>query len=767
MKKYSIIKKIGAGGMGEIYLARDNALNRDVAIKKLIIDSEKHINDQELGEIKHRFRQEAQAAARLNHPNIITIYHVGKSKTGDYIAMELLSGRSLEEWLKIGRKFTISETVKIGLQICEALHYAHNKGVVHRDIKPDNIFLIDDLKVKISDFGVAHIETDVLMKTRAGQFLGTPMYGSPEQWQDTTSVDGRADIYSLGVVLYRLLTGVHPFPASNINDLIYAIIHNSPASIRELSPNASVELEYSVMKAIRKNPDKRPQTGREFAELLKTTAESGKDLKNGMNRFGRKTTETAVDSTMDPALSALAEEHTILLNGLDFKNLNWINAILESWVVKEIGKGKIDQILDRILGVPIYTDPFSGVLLIDNNLMLLIWKGIILQALNLKTGKVGEKVFLTFSGPERHFKIYMPDNKSIADVPLVLSTILGKHIIVHNDVDSTIIDFSGLIQKLIKEKFTGIVRFRYSPGVLYFGFYSGSRLFILQSKHLNMDLSNTIVTNLTRAVQSNLFKVDVLETRLVPLRGSIRRLFSDATFSITHHPDKGILHSDMIDKKQKDYHPNSRQMLSRGIELNIASGKFMDIQLGGHLIPAEEFICQDFPYRFTNWFLFELFVHLLSSGNRDTMKYICTWIPEIDTVKLYTTLKSEDGQEQYFDIVTMDKTGKILHLIYLGAAGEKPQIKKFLDIVTFVKKQYIKSGGIGGVFYVSPEKFSNEALSYFHEMTAEKKKQFGLGYIDPFTGFKGFIRVGKNRGFHFNLVTELSRNDFKLIAPVL
>lgn len=764
MKKYSIIKKIGEGGMGKVYLAHDNQLKRDVAIKKLIIDPDQDIDDQQKKEIISRFRQEAQAAARLNHPNIITIYQVGRSKTGDFIVMELLHGKPLSEWIKSGHAFSIEEVINIGTQICNALDYAHQSGVVHRDIKPDNIFLSENLSVKISDFGVARIETGVLIKTRAGVFLGTPAYSAPEQWQSNGKVDGRTDIYSLGVLLYRLLTGSLPHSAANINDLIFAILHNPAVSLRRHHPAVPENVEQAIMTAIEKLPEKRHQKGRDFASALVLP---DPEKEKSENQAAEPTEGLAAPISQGPDMALLTEPHTLIEKTLNFSGSDWIPALFSHWDKKDLGGDRLNHVLDRLLDIPIYTDPFSGALLMDDSFMLLIWKGIILQAVNLNTRETGEKAFQAVTNNGKRFSLYKPGDEKSTDIPLVLSTLINQERILHKDVDSSIIDIAGLIRKLISEKFTGTTRFRYPKGDIYIGFCAGSRLFILQSRELDLELSSTVISDLTQIVQVMPFKLDVYETFLNPMRESIRRLFPNVNIEVKILPGSELTHMEMVKSKEKDYHPQSIEKLKDSVRVEIQPGEYREVRLGGKDISGDQLLYTDFNYRFLEWLFFDFFVSLISSGNKETMKYVTTWIPEIRKIRLNTYLEDDSGQNHLFDMVTMDKDNKILHLVHRGIDGETESLARFLDTVKSVKTRLIKTGDIGGVFYVSPENFSDASMSLFHEQTAGKKKQFGLGYIDSLTGFKGFVRIGKNRGFHLNLVTETSTGGFRLIGPVL
>jgi serine/threonine protein kinase len=234
--RYVIESVLGKGAMGVVYLARDPVIGRRVALKTLTIPSDV----EEAEEFRKRFLREAQAAGMLNNPGIVTVHDAGVDDgTGlSFIAMEYIVGRSMREFLRSGHGFAYSEVSRIGAALAGALDYAHSKGVVHRDIKPANILFTTQGMVKITDFGVARLESSNL--TATGQFIGTPNYMSPEQVAGGI-VDGRSDLFSLGVVLFELLTGQRPFPGQSLTEVAYKIVHEPariPSQVRPGLPSA-------------------------------------------------------------------------------------------------------------------------------------------------------------------------------------------------------------------------------------------------------------------------------------------------------------------------------------------------------------------------------------------------------------------------------------------------------------------------------------------------------------------------------------------------
>ncbi|MBI4691292.1 MAG: CHASE2 domain-containing protein [Nitrospirae bacterium] len=255
--RYEIQKELGRGAMGTVFLGKDPKINRLVAIKTMRFDE---IEQDQLDETKKRFFREAEAAGTLSHPNIVTIYDAGEEHDVAYVAMELLDGQDLSAFATKENKLPIKETLRIISSVAGGLDYAHSKGIVHRDIKPANIMLLKNGEVKIADFGIARVIAT--SKTQTGVVLGTPSYMSPEQVLGK-KVDGRSDLFSLGVVFYELLSIEKPFGGDSIATLMYNIANKPPMLITKLSADIPECCAYIVHKLLAKNIEKRYQQGKE------------------------------------------------------------------------------------------------------------------------------------------------------------------------------------------------------------------------------------------------------------------------------------------------------------------------------------------------------------------------------------------------------------------------------------------------------------------------------------------------------------------------
>jgi eukaryotic-like serine/threonine-protein kinase len=262
--RYEVLKELGKGAMGVVYLGKDPKINREVAIKTLRFEDE--FEPEDMKAMKERFFREAESAGRLVHPNIVTIYDAGDDGDISYIAMELLSGTDLKEFVTKPKLLPANEVMEIIAKVADALDYAHSEGVVHRDIKPANIMRLADGKIKVADFGIARITSQ--SKTATGTVMGTPSYMAPEQLAGKR-VDGRADLFSLGVTLYELLTGEKPFTGESVATLMFRIANEPHPAIMELRADLPPAIAAVIDRALQKNPDTRYTRGSDFARDLR------------------------------------------------------------------------------------------------------------------------------------------------------------------------------------------------------------------------------------------------------------------------------------------------------------------------------------------------------------------------------------------------------------------------------------------------------------------------------------------------------------------
>ncbi len=272
--RYQIESELGKGAMGVVYKATDPNIGRAVALKTLRLD----VHGIEQEEMLRRFKNEARSAGVLNHPSIVTIYDAGEDQGLFYIAMEFIEGRTLGELIQEHRVLPVEQVISITRNICAGLDYAHNKGIVHRDIKPANIMITPEGAAKIMDFGIAKVSGSL---TSTGQVLGTPNYMSPEQVKGR-QLDGRSDLFSVGVMLYEMLTGEKPFMGQGVTTIIYKIVNENPIPPRDLDITIHPGLSAVVTRTLAKDPYERYQTGAELMSDLENYKAYGSDANSTM-----------------------------------------------------------------------------------------------------------------------------------------------------------------------------------------------------------------------------------------------------------------------------------------------------------------------------------------------------------------------------------------------------------------------------------------------------------------------------------------------------
>ena len=265
--RYEILDELGHGAMGSVFRARDPAIDRVVAVKTILAAALKGDQDEEA---RQRFYREARAAGALAHPGIVPIFDVGEFDGVPFMVMEFVDGMTLAQVMRRGERMSLDRACEISQRIAEALGYAHRNGVIHRDIKPANILMTSrqtygEERPKITDFGVAKLSSGQLTVT--GQFLGTPAFMPPEQFTGE-AIDGRADLFSLGVILYWLATGEQPFPGETLSAVSYKIVHTEPLPPAKLNPAIPPALESVILKSLAKSPSSRYQSGDELAQAL-------------------------------------------------------------------------------------------------------------------------------------------------------------------------------------------------------------------------------------------------------------------------------------------------------------------------------------------------------------------------------------------------------------------------------------------------------------------------------------------------------------------
>jgi serine/threonine-protein kinase len=346
--RYEVESPLGAGGMAEVWRGHDRVLNRTVAIKTLLPQFARDTS------FVSRFRREAQAAARLNHHGIVSVYDSGTDGDTPYIVMQYIEGRTLADFLGSGKTLPPMQAAKIAQEIAEALGAAHAQGVIHRDIKPANVMITREGKVLVMDFGIARLISGPETAPQTSAVLGTASYLSPEQAQGQP-VDARSDIYALGVVLYEMLTGRPPFTGDSPMAIAYKQVNATPPTPSAANQDVPAELDAVAMRALSKNPANRYQTGQEFADDLERARTGGQVMATPLLPAGGEATQVISRPQPTSVLPPQGEEPGRSRNA-------WVGALLAIVIMALLAAG-------AYLAVTMLTDDGQGELVAVPNLV--------------------------------------------------------------------------------------------------------------------------------------------------------------------------------------------------------------------------------------------------------------------------------------------------------------------------------------------------------------------------------------------------------------
>ncbi|HET9209114.1 MAG TPA: serine/threonine-protein kinase, partial [Thermoanaerobaculia bacterium] len=437
---YQVEARIGEGAMGIVYRALEPSLERRVAIKSLHARMLAGEEPETAREHRLRFLQEARAAAALSHPGAATIYRIGEEEGTPYIAMEWLEGKTLERLIQEEGKLPPERAVRLLVDLLGTLDAAHRNGVVHRDIKPANLVLLPDGRLKVTDFGIARLKGSDLVKTQAGFVLATPRFAAPEQLRGE-DVDGRADLFAAGILLFHLLTGRFPFAGTDFLQVASAVFRDAPTPLRSVDPTLSPALAAVIERALAKDREARYATAAEMAAAL----------------------EAALHPTVAVPASRPAEEPAASLRDLPAETFRAAVAAFRSWPARDLGAQASRPLLDRLLDRPLHAAPFAGAALLGDAWLLLA-DGLVLGAVDGSTGEVGDGVLEAL--PEKVPAMLYPAPEGLgAGCVRGLASLLHPPRLRHEGLDSSFVNLAALAGKLLEERFDGALRLRRSDAL--------------------------------------------------------------------------------------------------------------------------------------------------------------------------------------------------------------------------------------------------------------------------------------------------------------
>ncbi|MEO1270563.1 MAG: serine/threonine-protein kinase, partial [Myxococcota bacterium] len=705
-----------------------------VAIKVLRPDTLSVMDTQERETLQNRFLQEAQAAAALTHPGVTTIYRVGMTQGTAFIAMEWLEGEDLEVILEREGKLPADRVARLGVELMEALHAAHEVGVVHRDIKPSNLIVLTNHHLKIADFGIARIAGSELVKTKVGAVVGTPMFASPEQFLGA-EVDGRSDIFSAGVVLYNALAGSPPFKGNTIASIGVNIVHSPTPPLLGIVPNAPEGLAAIIERALSKHADERFPSALAMAEALRPFATP---LTASQVGGSGELSQIAGSSTGE--MGETYEPLTITTEGGGGGWTTVMKAVLAQWPVRSLGRISTSRLLAKLHERPLDAPPFAGAVVCDGRRLLWAYNGLIIAALDLQTGGHGDQVLGEL--PEQsQVELYKVPEGSTSRMILGLAALLHPEKLRHQGLDAAFVNMPAMIDKLASEGWSGTLRLTRDDG------RQGYLIFCRERTTLQAfvgDWSDIPIHDerwqawIGPAASRTSLSVDLLEWTIHPTLPSRRhdlkstRLDLDAQrLPVLHLPD----------------------------EIPLAS---TDDRLPPSLARAG-MLKTDPTRALLAWMNQDLKNQL---DKASSWKYLAGWLDDIDHALLYHDLPRPDSREtDPFDLVTLRSDGFVLHLAQQITHGTVEALEQFVERVVAAKRARIAMGHIGGAILVAPS-FDDVALDHYRDLI-QRKPQGGwfAGLQEAFTGYEGFVRMGSRRGFHLLLVETDGRGSFRAVSP--
>lgn len=773
-QNYNIEKELGRGGMGVVYLAQDRRLERPVAIKVLQLNQQGS-NDMSQ-EMIERFQREAKVVARMSHPNLVGVYDVGEVDNYYYMIQEFADGKPLSDLIANNNTLPLPLVTSIGAQICQALSVAHGHDIIHRDIKPANIILSPKGVAKLTDFGIAQLNQDSGKLTQAGSMMGSLMYASPEQVQDASQVDKRTDLYSLGVTLYELLTGKSPYSSEQLSQVILEIMSGQdPPSVTEHNRDIPEALSLVIQQSMRKSRDDRYQSAEQMNKDLNTLLQSTAAQTTTFQitfAEGSDSGPTPKTRMGDSTLMRRTRIDQELVNELRGKS-DWLQSITQSWKKESLTQLKTQQVLDKLMEPNLFGAAVSGALIIDESIYLLIYSGHFVGAINVKTGQQGSEVFAQLPEESQELELRLAEEEK-ALAPLLMANILSDNgEVVQSKLDSSLMDLAPLIENFSSEDepFTGYVVCSGEKNVYYYGFNGGERIFSAQAQ--NSETSSDTYLYLTQLAVNEGILMNIYWPRPEVIGPSQERLLSEARLQVGYKDDTKSTLSSLCADSGDELPIHLIREAKENIEYTLKMDQDPVISIQDKQVHLSQQIEQSVANASAHWLLNEYFYLLNSSGNSNTLKYIYSWLPAIREFSFEESLTGEDGKDYRFSLIGRgqapgDDFEKVLLLLRVGP-GSKEATNRFIDEVITVKKKLTKTGDIGGAIYISQQAFDTDALKLFYERTVEpRKKGFGLGALDRLTKYKGFVRIGMNRGFHLNLVEHHpEKENFEVIAPLL
>lgn len=738
---YHVEEKVGEGSMGVVYRARETNLDRPTAIKVLRSDVLDELAEDGARELSRRFLQEARASAKVNHTGVVTVHRLGSVRGQSFIAMEWLEGEDLRGRIDREAPVPIEAARDIVENLLETLQAAHSRDIVHRDVKPSNVMLEAGGRVVLTDFGIAQVRNSELVQTKAGSILGTPVYASPEQLLDD-SVDNRADLFAVGVVLFEMLTGELPHDGDTVASLVAKRLEEDPPKPSAINPGVPEDVDAVVYRAIQRKPEHRFDSAAAMLGALETGVVPESDADSG-----RALRETAQFDAPERVDTTPEGPPIVVVEGGAPETVVFRTA--RNWPADPIGKRPTDELLDKLLETPLHAEPFAGALQLGETL-LLIYQGLVFAAIDLETDEVGDAVVERIPDRAPATLLPVPDRFKPEIVPHLASLLYDPDRL-HEDLDSTYTDLPGLVDRLCDKGFDGVVRLEAASELGFIVIEHGERLVDIFSTGWTPDPTER---HWREWVEDRSVVAHVERRRTSLPSVTYRRELRDLSLDVTPASDGTEVDADTDDSKTNMRH-------STWIVRPRESGGSTE---GRDSTIWRDLYGSDPNYKLLNWMLEELPEYLAERGRFDRWKYLSTWIEQISDARLYTELPRPNQRvADFFDLVTFNPEGKVLHVVRRGERVGPNELETFASDVARAKQSRMDRGDIGGAILLASE-FTEGIRKTYRETIGGDGESWFLNLQNSMTGYEGFVRIASRRGFHLMLVSETD-DGFKPTLP--
>ncbi len=761
---YVIKEKIGEGAMGDVYLAIDDRLDREVAVKQLKLEADTEEGRQQYIQ---RFKQEAKTIARLNHPNIVGIFDIHSSQDEFYMVMEYVNGRNLQEIMEGAQQPLPVETVtRIAIQLCEALQQAHEHNIVHRDIKPANVLVSTRNEVKLTDFGIARLnEKHDLRMTQAGTMLGSFLYASPEQLTNASNVDARADIYSVGATIYELLTGKPVYEADNVGSLIQQVFMSEPIAPHIANPAVSENFSAIILTCLAKQIGQRYQDMETLlTDLYKLTGDSQNKIRLDLGDQ-QDSTRSLGDTRTSQLRLSLLKTTTQSGAGSVFKYLkgdyNWLLLLLQKYE-KLPGQGTYAEAKKQIRQADIRGQLFSGVLVFQDSFVF-VKAGELCGALNTAESLVNDAALERLPDSAPLIYTYVLSENLIATVS---SFIANSGTPVQEHMDSAVVNLYPILEDLNSdlEQFNGYVIGSYfdlasleqeenEETEVLVSFYNMGKVefSFLLNKERQLQLDDVDLRQLLSKGRCLLS----LYTPAHELLNTVMHDFLSQAFLRPAYIDEaeGSL-ADVLMLDSGDMSHCLSEAIGENLTFNIQShdGIAFPEPLLETLRQRREYLC-------AHWIQSELFFSINAMNQINAFKQLYPKFPQIDRIKLYEEIPGEYGCGVQYTLSAYAYGSESPVWVAMIGNGDPTEIELFIEETQSVKRGLAQNGEdhLLGAFYISTEAMNNQASALF----AKNTQKVGL-----FNKQQGWVKAGKS-GFHFFLAESSGEQRPHLIAPNL